>query len=165
MLLRALNLSLVALVAASCHQDLLARTCDPFHTPRIPSGPIGAGEERSAHAPYSAGDCSACHAKRVAVEGESPEEAKLPGPALEPVNRQCVACHEELFKNPPVRHPTAQAFCVTCHNPHNSRGRSLLLDEDRTRGCLTYSPPVLEIAPRARRTAEATAEGAPAASH
>ncbi len=155
---RASSLSLVALLAASCHQALPTRTCDPFHTPRLSSGPVPAGEERTSHAPYSAGDCSACHARRAALEGESPEGAARPGPALEPVNRQCVLCHEELFRSPPVRHPTAQAFCVTCHNPHNSRGRSLLLDEDSTRPCLTYSPPVLESAPRSRRTAEAPGE-------
>jgi predicted CXXCH cytochrome family protein len=154
--LLALAFAACALVGASCHADL-ARPCDPFRTPRLQSPPLPKGEERSSHAPFILGDCSACHsAPANAVDGM--QGNPRPGPAYAPVNENCVSCHGELFRAPPPRHPPQQSFCTTCHNPHNSRLRSLLLDDDRTRACLDYPPPYPEgpaPAPRKRRASPA----------
>ncbi|HET9752404.1 MAG TPA: cytochrome c3 family protein [Myxococcales bacterium] len=63
---------------------------------------------------------------------------------IRPVNDHCVACHGELFRAAPRGHPPRQSFCTSCHDPHASRQRALLLDEDTARACLDYPPPYRE---------------------
>jgi predicted CXXCH cytochrome family protein len=131
----------IVLAMTSCHADLLTRRCDPFRTPHTAGPPVTKAEERSSHAPYSAGDCAACHNAWTAAPGESLEQAVQRAGIIVPVNENCASCHQELFRAPPPGHPPAQAYCTSCHAPHNSRLRSLLRDEDVTRACLDYPPP------------------------
>lgn len=95
------------------------------------------------HAPYSAGDCGACHV-RVTPPAGMEEETGLRWALVTPVNDHCVSCHHELFLRPPRGHPPKQAYCTSCHAGHSSRQRSLLLDDDVTRACLDYPPPYPE---------------------
>ena len=161
--LAALSLSIALLGAASCHGEL-ARPCDPFRTPRLQSPPVPKEEERSSHAPYILGDCTVCHAPHRPVAGESLAEAALPGLAYGPVNERCLDCHGELFRAPPKAHPPRQSYCTTCHNPHNSRQPSLLLDDDHTRPCSDGPPPYPDkplASPRRKRPVAARAEPGP----
>lgn len=103
--------------------------------------PVTAAQERSSHAPYSAGDCTACHVSDAPVAGQSAEEARLHMRLIRPVNERCASCHRELFRAPPRNHPPELAACTSCHDPHNSRQRSLLRDDETTRACLDYAPP------------------------
>ena len=134
----------LVLAVTSCHADLLTRRCDPFHTPHTPGPPVTKAEEKSSHAPYSAGDCAACHNPAKRAAGESLEEAVTRAGVIRPVNENCATCHHELFRAPPAGHPPRQAYCTSCHSPHNSRDRSLLLDDDVSRACLDYPPPYPE---------------------
>jgi predicted CXXCH cytochrome family protein len=101
------------------------------------------GEEKSAHAPYSAGDCTACHLAANAPDGRA-EPAGFNPRVIRPVNDHCVSCHGELFRAAPRGHPPRQSFCTSCHDPHASRQRALLLEEDTARACLDYPPPYRE---------------------
>jgi predicted CXXCH cytochrome family protein len=142
----------LALHASACHSDLReGPACDPFHTPRQPGPPVTREQERSAHAPFSAGDCAACHEPRASLAGESDGDARRPGPAFSPIHDHCLSCHDAQGRGLPGNHPPEQSFCITCHDPHSSRQRSLLLDEDVSRPCLTYSPPFRETGRSARR--------------
>ncbi|HUJ28465.1 MAG TPA: cytochrome c3 family protein [Myxococcales bacterium] len=144
---------MLALAAAACQTDMRAQRCDPFRTPRLAAGPpVPRSEEKSVHAPFASGDCWACHTPPVPKIGEVPGQVRV----IRPVNDHCVSCHREMFGRAPRGHPPEQAFCASCHNPHNSRERSLLLEEDQSRACLDYSPPFREkVAPAARPAAAA----------
>lgn len=85
------------------------------------SAPVPTKEARSTHAPYEAAECSLCHEGR---------DAKSPGKALQPVDRQCLSCHDDIrdaagTEGAADAH-TRGAGCVRCHNPHNSRRPHLL---------------------------------------
>lgn len=138
----------VALIGAvalcACRADLPARRCDPFRTPRLEATPIPAAEVKSAHAPFSAGDCTACHAPAPKAAEPSAGATLAVGPAFKPVTDHCHSCHGDMFRAPPKGHPPEGAFCFSCHNPHTSRQKSLLLDEDVSRPCFTSPPPVRE---------------------
>jgi predicted CXXCH cytochrome family protein len=146
-MLRLPTLMLLCFVV-SCATDQRTQRCDPYRTPRIATGDVPAGKEKSAHAPWLAGDCWACHKPGPAVPGETPEEARQHMQILAPANDRCATCHGELFRKPPRGHPPAQAFCTSCHAPHNSKQRSLLRDEDTSHACLDYPPPFRELAGR-----------------
>lgn len=134
----------VAVVAMSaCHSDVRTNRCDPFRTPRIAGAPVQKGAEKSAHAPYILGDCAVCHIAPTPAAGE-PADQRPYALVVRPVNQHCVSCHRELFRMPPPNHPPEQAFCTSCHDPHASRQKSLLLDDDVGRACLDYPPPYPE---------------------
>lgn len=125
----------------SCHADLRTQRCDPYRTPRIAGSPVEKGKEKSAHAPWISGDCAVCHKPVQPHAALTAEEAARKMPVIGPVNEHCVSCHRELFRRPPKGHPPEQAFCASCHDPHASRQKSLLLDDDEGRACLDYPPP------------------------
>jgi predicted CXXCH cytochrome family protein len=130
----------------SCHADVRPRRCNAYRTPRVvETNAIPKGEEKSAHAPWILGDCWACHLRPAPGEART---AGMQGRVIRPSNERCVSCHQELFAKPPRGHPSARAFCTSCHDPHVSRLKALLRDEDTTRACLDYAPPVREPAPR-----------------
>jgi predicted CXXCH cytochrome family protein len=74
------------------------------------------------HGPYEQGACETCHARADATD---------PGPA-KASQATCLSCHDEFSGMAPVRigkgksHPI-KGECVSCHNPHNSRKKKLLL--------------------------------------
>jgi predicted CXXCH cytochrome family protein len=99
----------------------------------LAAAPAEAGEKRLAplprdqaamvHGPYEEGACETCHERA---------DAGNPGPAR--VNNEtCFACHDEFGGKAAVRvgkgksHPAGQEACTACHNPHNSKKKSLLL--------------------------------------
>ena len=146
---------LLAVAAAACQTDMRAQRCDPYRTPRVAAAaPLPRAEEKSSHAPFAAGDCWACHVKEPPKPGEPQEKARLRA-VIRPVNDHCVSCHKEMFSRAPKGHPPEQAYCASCHDPHNSKQRSLLLDDDRDRACLDYPPPFREKAAPASRPAAA----------
>ncbi|HET6922917.1 MAG TPA: cytochrome c3 family protein [Anaeromyxobacteraceae bacterium] len=74
----------------------------------------------STHSPFEAGDCATCHQK---------PGGGGPGKLGKAVNEICFDCHDE-FKGSlarKMRHPPPKDDCTSCHNPHNSRKRKLLL--------------------------------------
>jgi predicted CXXCH cytochrome family protein len=95
--------------------------------------PTGAVENRLAplprdqatvvHGPYEQGACDTCHERA---------DAKNPGVARV-TNDTCLACHDDFAGTAPVRigkgksHPEGKGTCNSCHNPHNSKKRKLLL--------------------------------------
>jgi predicted CXXCH cytochrome family protein len=113
------------------------------------SAPIPFAEQRSGHEPYLSRNCTACHEPELEPRGELPpaESPIKVGPALRPIDRQCVSCHDLQSQTPVRGHPSSLSFCNTCHNPHNSRGRRLLLDEDRSRECLDFPAPARDKSP------------------
>ncbi len=89
--------------------------------PRL--APLKRADAVSTHGPYASGACDACH-----EHGRAPH----PGKPLKASNDLCFDCHDEFRDAAPVRmdrrlHPVTQEACITCHSPHNSRKRKLLL--------------------------------------
>lgn len=85
--------------------------------------PVKEGEAVSVHSPFGSGDCALCH------EGKDP---KGPGKAIKPVNETCFVCHEDMqsaMTKGKYRHAAAEKDCTSCHNPHNSRLKQLLVAE------------------------------------
>jgi predicted CXXCH cytochrome family protein len=80
--------------------------------------PIADVESASRHAPYEMGQCEVCHA--------GGGNGRAPGPIVKPGNALCFDCHDE-FKKAVTGHPAAAGACTSCHSPHNSRKRKLLL--------------------------------------
>ncbi len=84
-----------------------------------PLAPIDS-QAASTHSPFEAGDCAVCHRK---------PGGPGPGKLAKSVNEVCFDCHDE-FKGRvarTMRHPAPKDDCTSCHNPHNSRKRKLLL--------------------------------------
>jgi len=74
------------------------------------------------HVPYGTGECTLCHEKAKSGKGV--------GPAVKPVNKTCYFCHEDvqnIMTSAKFRHATAGESCTSCHNPHNSEYKSLLV--------------------------------------
>jgi predicted CXXCH cytochrome family protein len=75
------------------------------------------------HGPYEQGACDTCHER---ADAKDPGKAKVS-------NETCLGCHDEFAGSAPVRisksksHPTSKSACTTCHNPHNSKKKKLLL--------------------------------------
>jgi predicted CXXCH cytochrome family protein len=73
------------------------------------------------HGPFAQGECAHCHER---------DDASSPGAATA-TNRTCLDCHDEFAGKAPVKlgkknHPV-KGECVSCHNPHNSKLKGLLL--------------------------------------
>jgi len=74
------------------------------------------------HTPFEIGACDTCHASA---------DPKAPGPA-NVSKATCLTCHDEFGGTSPVRigkgksHPI-KGECISCHNPHNSAKKKLLL--------------------------------------
>ncbi len=134
-------LVVIAVAMSSCHAGVRTTPCDPYHTPHLAQPLLAKSEARSAHAPYITGDCKVCHKNGEPVPGEDEEQARVHLQTVRPVNEHCVSCHAELFRAPPRGHPPQQAFCASCHDPHASRQRKLLLEDDTSHACLEYPPP------------------------
>ena len=89
--------------------------------PRL--APIPQAQAVSTHGPYEMGACDACHERA---------DPSNPGRPLLASNELCFECHDEFRGSAPVKmddrlHPSAKVACTTCHSPHNSRKRKLLL--------------------------------------
>ncbi len=80
---------------------------------------------KQVHAPFELGECSICHT------GDNP---KKPGPISKPVTELCFGCHDgiqESMASGVSVHRAAKEICTSCHNPHNSARRFLLLRNAR----------------------------------
>jgi predicted CXXCH cytochrome family protein len=80
--------------------------------------PIADAESVSRHAPYESGQCDVCH--------EGGGRGRAPGRIAKAGNALCFDCHDE-FKKTVKGHPAAASACTSCHSPHNSRKKKLLL--------------------------------------
>lgn len=85
--------------------------------------PISGDDAVSTHGPFEMGACDTCHARR---------DPRDPGPASV-TNDTCFGCHDDFKGGKPVKmdkavHPAVKGTaCLSCHAPHNSRKRKLLL--------------------------------------
>jgi len=95
-------------------------TCTSCHDPHA-FDRKGRLMRRVAHAPFSAGQCTACHR-----QGSATLTRRQPD--------LCFSCHQEsTVKNPQdtvVHLPVARGFCTGCHAPHASRERGMLVDTE-----------------------------------
>ncbi len=67
------------------------------------------------HTPYKERECSKCH------DRNNMDKPRLPSPEL------CNQCHEDFNNTYKVLHgPVASGDCTECHNPHQSKLKSLL---------------------------------------
>ncbi len=80
--------------------------------------PIASEEAVSTHSPFETGECGFCHA--------DDQKAKKGGKLLRAANQLCFDCHED-FRSAVKNHPRSKAACISCHSPHNSKKRKLLL--------------------------------------
>lgn len=89
--------------------------------------PVPSDQAVSAHAPFLAGQCGMCHDSSVSADA-SPGGVPADEIAL------CTMCHGNIgqkIKNSSVAHAPALMNCTACHNPHNARAVSLLVDEPK----------------------------------
>jgi predicted CXXCH cytochrome family protein len=101
---------------------LSAATAARAGNPRL--APIPREQASSTHGPFESGACDTCHEQA---------DPKNPGAAVKASNDLCFECHDEFKGKTQVKmdralHPAAKATsCTTCHSPHNSKKRKLLL--------------------------------------
>ncbi len=117
--MRTLVAALALLVAQPEPRSPAPRSEPTAQAPENRLAPV-AGPAASTHGPYASGDCAVCHA----------QEGKRVGPARMPASQVCLECHGELgsaTEAKRMKHPAPGVACTSCHNPHNSRQRSLLL--------------------------------------
>jgi predicted CXXCH cytochrome family protein len=85
--------------------------------------PLPKGQAAVVHGPYEQGACDTCHERA---------DARDPG-AAKATDETCLACHDEFAGTAPVKvskikaHPAGKGSCTSCHNPHNSKKKKLLL--------------------------------------
>jgi predicted CXXCH cytochrome family protein len=102
---------------------LLLLAADPTGADDKRLAPLPKDQATVVHGPYEQGACDACH-----------ERADPSDPGAAQVTREtCLACHDEFAGTAPVKigkgksHPSSKGNCTTCHNPHNSKKKKLLL--------------------------------------
>lgn len=72
----------------------------------------------SYHEPYQEKHCTACH------------DANAVGSLVQNEPELCYACHQDFNTRYEALHgPVDAGFCSSCHDPHMSRGRSLLISQ------------------------------------
>lgn len=70
----------------------------------------------SLHPPYHDGNCTECH--------ESKFSQKMKGP----MNTVCFSCHDDFLAKAKIKHqPADTGDCRSCHDPHESLNKKLLL--------------------------------------
>jgi len=75
-----------------------------------------AGLENSTHPPFQNKKCSLCH------DQNTKGKLQMPQPGL------CYVCHDDFNLNFKYVHgPVAGGYCTSCHNPHKSEFKKLLL--------------------------------------
>ncbi len=93
----------------------------PSPAQRIPAGPV-----MVVHPPFAAGKCTECHGD----SGMSPQP-KMPSLQL------CFTCHKDFLAGTKVKHqPVEDGDCASCHDPHQSPNKNLLLKKGNEL-CLT----------------------------
>ncbi|MFQ5608175.1 MAG: cytochrome c3 family protein [Candidatus Zixiibacteriota bacterium] len=101
-----------------------------------------------AHPPYADRDCSACHrmTDRRGGSGSMSFTPRDEGGSSSwlsfPVEELCFECHSDMTEEYAeenglnIHDPVASGECVTCHNPHRSPYKALLLKERARELCL-----------------------------
>ena len=107
---------------------------------------------KSVHPPFLDGDCAKCHGL------DSPQALTAPLPSL------CFQCHSNFLEKTKVKHQALElGQCTTCHAPHESPnkkllvrlGRSMCLEchDDPANATLAADAPVVQDKPVAKETA------------
>lgn len=94
--------------------------CAPCHTPLV--------SQASKHFPAAEWDCTACH-----DPGARPKFSLYADTDF--ATKACLGCHgdiEEMVEKSPIPHPPAGDRCGSCHDPHGSTERRLLVGGVRT---------------------------------
>jgi predicted CXXCH cytochrome family protein len=78
--------------------------------------PLPKGQAAVTHMPYGVGECRVCHATN---------DPRVPGPVKKPSPQLCLDCHDD-FTGVRKGHPD-RGDCTSCHSPHDSTRRKLLL--------------------------------------
>ena len=104
--------------------------------------------EFQTHPPYAARECSSCHnmpnkRERVNTMSFTPgEQGEVSSWLALPLESLCFKCHSDKSEQYAednglmIHDPVAAGECVTCHHPHRSRNKSLLLAETARELCL-----------------------------
>jgi predicted CXXCH cytochrome family protein len=127
------GISVVAVLVTGCDATSRYRVLSLFFDGVPPPTVAGEAEDRQA-----AASASGVQARRVGVREHGPYAAKLCGAChqsaaansfVAPREQLCVRCHELKLDKPHVHGPLASGGCMTCHDPHSSQYRSLLVSE------------------------------------
>jgi predicted CXXCH cytochrome family protein len=126
---RARILGAVALLWAGCaagtRYRVLSTLFDGVPPPApapAPAPPAAAGAAPApasggtAHEPYAARQCDACH------------DARAANGLVAPRDRLCFECHDPVPERAFVHGPLVAGGCLLCHDPHSSPYPRLLLD-------------------------------------
>jgi predicted CXXCH cytochrome family protein len=135
----------VAEMCAPCHKNVLDKhkkvtgaadqECTACHDPHVASGKMKLAA--NAHPPFAEGDCASCHEVN---NGEVEIGENFPAKDM------CETCHEDIAAkvSGPESHFGADPrksggseTCLTCHGPHQSREKGLLVktQNDLCRSC------------------------------
>jgi len=101
----------------------LALAGEPAAARKAKLSPIPKAQAVSTHGPFESGDCDTCHERN---------DPTNPGKPVKASNALCYACHEEFQGKAPLKfdrklHPGGERDCMTCHSPHNSAKKKLML--------------------------------------
>jgi len=79
-----------------------------------------AGLQNSVHPPFQNKKCALCH------DPYAKGKLQIPQPGL------CYLCHDNFnLKFKSLHGPVAGGYCTSCHNPHKSEFKKLLIREDQ----------------------------------
>jgi len=111
---------------------------------------VQAGLQAEMHSPYAEGECSSCHnmpdkggtsSGNSSMPSLSTGQASGSGWLVMPVEELCIECHtdktEEFAEenDMEIHGPVATGECTTCHHPHRSKYKHLLLAEPVRKLC------------------------------
>jgi len=102
------------------------------------------------HRPYAEGECGSCHnlgqsmsfgENRNSTSGASGAPSSVSSRLLLPKRELCISCHTEhgaqFARDSGLKQhlPSAAGFCTSCHNPHQSLRKFMLLKADNNELC------------------------------
>ena len=98
--------------------------------------------EFNLHEPYQKKECASCHDRNAMGK------TKMPSPEL------CYECHDNFNQEYEVLHaPVAAGNCSECHNPHQSKLKNLLIQNDQAL-CLNCHDGAIIIADKVHKEIE-----------
>lgn len=96
-------------------------------------------EQPKMHSPVADGDCLTCHVaddELAAKHQEDPENNKNFSSPVGEGENLCLMCHEPFNKDKSnVHDPVANDDCTSCHNPHGSKAKYMLISDVESDTC------------------------------
>ena len=84
------------------------------------------GEEKYTHGPVAVGECAICHGTAPRHK-DKPERNKFA--PIADAGTICFECHDKFKASKFMHTSVAEGECVSCHNPHGSDFKFLLLSK------------------------------------